>query len=136
VAVLVALVSGASLLALVRDVLGTNGGPALLAVVLIAATAVLAVAFGLLLRLLKTRFHWIAGIVLALVVLGVHAALAITGTQRFSIVMLRPELVIAAVSLGTGAASSIMFRGWWRALGVVGVICIFLLALTPVLVVL
>jgi len=134
VALVVAATSGLALLVLVTGVLTSGGGFLLIAGVLGVATLVLAAALGLLLRSSGVGSPWSIGLVLAVVDLGVFLALLVTGTQRFSIVMLRPELSIAAVALTTGAASLIVVRGPWRIVGIAGVVCLAWLALTPVLV--
>jgi len=133
VAVLVAVVSVAALVALVQGVLATGGGIPLIAGVLAVAATTLVVLLGLLFRRLGGRPRWIAATAIALADLGVYLALFVTGTQRFSIVSLGPELVIAVVALATGAASAILLAGWWRAVGVAGVLCLGWLALTPAL---
>ena len=134
VALVVAATSGLALRVLVAGVLTSGGGVLLIAGVLGTATLFLAAALGLLLRWSGVGLPWRAGLVLALVDLGVYLALLVTGTERFSIVMLRPELSIAAVALATGAASLILVRGRLWMLGIAGVLGLAWLALTPVLV--
>jgi len=134
VAVVIAIVSYLTVTNLARVVLLTGGSPLIIVIALPAAAAVLAIALGFGLRWLRARSPWLTATVLTLVALGVYIALIFTGTQRFSIVMLRPELQITAVALATGAALAIIFPGWWRALGIAGVVALISLALTPVLV--
>lgn len=134
VAALVCLVSGVVLVVLVRGVLAVGVGIELLAIALLVATALLAVGLGLLFRVVGARSHWLAASVLAVSVLGVYVALLVTGTQRVSILTLGPELEIVIVSLAAGAASAILLPGRWRVLGLVGILGLVALALTPVLV--
>lgn len=134
VALLVAGVSALALVALIQLVLATGGGLVLSGVVLLVATAVLVVVLGLLFRRADGRSHWSAAILLALVALAVYVALFVTGTQRFSIVALGPVVSIVAVALAAGAASTVTRSGGWRVLGVVGVLGLVWLVLTPVLV--
>jgi hypothetical protein len=134
VAALVALISVMTLVALVQGVLATGGSIALLAIVLVVATVSLVVLLGLLFRRLEGRPRWLAATVIALADLGVYLALFVTGTTSPSVVSSGPELAIAAVALATGAASAVTLPGGWRALGVVGLLALAWLALTPVLV--
>lgn len=134
VAVLVASASTAALATLIQGALVTGGGMAVLVVVFSAATAVLAVALGVVFRLFGCRSCWTAGTVIALVDLVVYMALFLAGTQGVSNLLLRPDVAIVTVALASGAASAVAFRGRWRVLGVAGVLGLFWLALTPVLV--
>ena len=85
-------------------------------------------------RRLRTRSGWPTATAITAAVAIVYFGLSITGTQNPSIVSLRPEVAVAAVSLASGAVSTIAFSGWWRVLGIVGGLCLLWLALTPVIV--
>ena len=131
VAALVALVSSGTVFALIAGVFATGGGPLVFLLFPVAA-AVLAVGLALVFRWLGVGSPWRAAIVTAVVVLVVYGALLFTGTQRPSIVSLGIEPMVAVVSVATGAASAILLRGGWRVLGVVGLLALVALTLTPV----
>jgi len=134
VTVLVATVSLAALFALIEGVLATGGGiPALVAVLVVSAGA-LAVLLRLLFARLGSRSGWPTAVVIATADVIVYAAVLVTGTQAPSIASLRPEAAILCVALASGAAASLMLGGWWRVLGVCGMVGLLWIALTPLLV--
>lgn len=132
VALVVAIVSTATLVALVTLVLATGGGIPILAGVLGGAAIALVLLLRLLFRVLRTPSGWPAAIVITLADIAVYLALFVTGTAAPSIVSLGPEVFITAVAFASGAASTIGQSGWWRVLGIIGVIALLWLAFTPV----
>ena len=133
-ALLTGAVSAVALFVLIRAVLATGVGISILATVLGGAAITLALLLRLMFRRLRTRSGWPTAVAITAAVAIVYFGLSITGTQKPSIVSLRPEVAVAAVSLASGAVSTIAFSGWWRVLGIVGGLCLLWLALTPVIV--
>lgn len=129
IAFLVALLSYLGLLGVVRGVFTSIPAAPLVAV--FVAAALLVVALAAVFRVFQGRPRVLVAIVIALGVLAMYSALAVTGTQRASVASLRPELVIVIVSLITGAATSVTAPGRWRLLGVAGLVGVAALLLTP-----
>jgi hypothetical protein len=132
VTVLMGIVSTVTLVTLVRGVLATGGGIPMLAAVLGGAAGVLVLLLRIVFRRVGTRSGWPTAIAVTLAGIAVYLALFVTGTDAPSLVSLRPEVAIAAVSVASGAASALTMGGWWRALGIVGGVGLVGLALTPV----